>query len=167
MPGSCSWLPALVLFENYDGNWGKYLDALYVFYKSDFLDAGPQYQGKNVGVKRLPIVNGKESSFWHLIQEGQGDEPTEDDRTPDLRRCERIRWPKPIIENSGDAVVRVWPNVRHTKTGVEKSICLWFEDQEYLVVLRDRKKYFLLWTAYPVTSQRKKEKLRKEFEALK
>jgi hypothetical protein len=29
-----------------------------------------------------------------MIQEGR----TEDERTPDLRRCERIRWPRPIIE---------------------------------------------------------------------
>lgn len=38
------------------------------------------------------MADGKEATFWHMIQEGR----IEEDRTPDIRRCERIRWPKPI-----------------------------------------------------------------------
>lgn len=163
MLNSFDWLPDLVFLKDYNNDWTAYLDALYVFYKSDFLDSNPKYKNQKVGVKRLPIENGKVSNFWHLIQEGQ----KEKDRIPDLRRCERIRWPRPIIENSENETILVWPNVRHTKFGIEKNVCLWLKEKEYLVILRKRKGYFLLWTGYLVTNEHRKEKLRKEYEAYK
>ncbi len=80
---------------------------------------------------------------------------------PDMRRCERIRWPKPVIEKSGAEVcIKVWENYR----GNEKRICLWLEKEEYLVLLAERNGYILLWTAYMVTRSHQKNKLKKQFE---
>ncbi len=166
MASEIDWLPELVIFESYDNNWNKYLEALYGFYKIDFLDNKPKYKNKDVGVKRLPMYEGKESNFWHLIQESYQTKE-EEDRIPDLRRCERIRWPKPIIENVKNSRVLVWENTRHNKAGIENNVCFWFKNKEYLVVLRKRKKYFLLWTAYPVIKEHTKRKLWKEYEAYK
>jgi hypothetical protein len=78
---------------------------------------------------------------------------------PDLRRCERIAWPRAIIERADDPVVQVWENRR----GAEKRICLWLEQEEYLVVLADRGRYVLPWTAYLVTEHHRKRKLSKEY----
>ena len=78
---------------------------------------------------------------------------------PDMRRCERIRWPRPVIDHSGDEAIKIWENVRKG----EKRICLWLEKEEYLVILAERRGYILLWTAYPVTQEHTKRKLRKEF----
>lgn len=160
------WLPELVLFESYGNDWDKYLDALYAFYKADFLDSKPKYKNTYVGVKRLPKYDGKESNFWHLIQEAY-QTTKEEDRIPDLRRCERIRWPRPIIENATKPVALVWENTRHYSSGIEKNICLWLKEKEYLVILRRRKTYFLLWTAYPVTKDHTRRKLQKEYDACK
>ena len=62
------------------------------------------------------------SALGVLVQEGK----VEDDRTPDLRRCERIRWPRPIIEHESEDSILVWENerrgnypacrVQHTRT---------------------------------------------------
>jgi len=82
---------------------------------------------------------------------------------PDLRRCERIRWPRPIIDNVSDATLKVWVNTRRN----EKRVCIWFERQEYLVVLARRKGYILLWTAYMVTRDHQKRKLQKEYSRFK
>jgi hypothetical protein len=151
------WLPPLVLFEDFQGNWDTYLEAIYARFKQDFVDNKPVFQGQRLGLKRLPLSFGKEATFWHLIQEGK----KEEDRVPDLRRCERIRWPKPVIEHDEDSVIKLWRNLR----GCEERICLWFEQENYLVILADREKYILPWTAYLVETPHGKRKLQKEYEA--
>lgn len=151
-----SWLPPLVFFEDYGGDWQRYLEALYEFFKNDFINGRPVFEGRRVGLKRHPLSQGKEATFWHLISKGS----IEDERLPDMRRCERIRWPRPIMENSRDNQIKVWKNER----GGETRICLWLEAHEYLLVLADRKDYILPWTAYMVDRPHTKQKLQKEFD---
>jgi hypothetical protein len=160
MTSNFNWLPGLVVLEDYGNNWSRYLDAIYLTYKADFLDNQPKFLGKRVSVKRLPMDRGKEAGFWHLIQEGK----EEDERIPNLRRCERIRWPRPIIEHGHETLILMWQNERHTKVGIQKNICLWFQKHEYLVVLRIRKSGFIFWTAYPVAEAHKKRKLLREYQ---
>lgn len=151
------WLPSLVLLEEYNGEWNKYLNFLYEIFISDFVESGCNYRGIKIAIKRHPQIDNKEATFWHLISEGE----TEGDRTPDLRRCERIRWPKPIIEKVPDEEIKVWQN----KRGNETRLCIWLENAEYLVILAERKNYLLLWTAYTVTKNHRKRKLQKEYES--
>jgi hypothetical protein len=91
-------------------------------------------------LKKHPLHQGKEATFWHFITKGE----EEAERIPDLRRCERIKWPKPIIENNGDMIIKTWENVRNG----EKRILLFIEEENYLVVLAGRNGYLLPWTAY-------------------
>jgi hypothetical protein len=147
------WLPPLFHFK---GNWTLYLSALYELFEADFIEAKPRFRGRRIGLKRHPTSEGKEATFWHLIQEG----PVEESRLPDLKRCERIRWPRPIIENSEDSTLRVWMNIRKG----EARVLLFLEEEEYLVVLAERKGYLLLWTAFLVDKPHRKRKLIKEFE---
>jgi len=156
MSNSPAWLPPLVLFSDYGGVWDRYLDALYNWFKQDFIDNKPVFQGRRLGLKRYPMTHGKEATFWHMIQEGEA----EDERTPDFRRCERIRWPKPIIERDGEPSIRVWRNRR----GREDRVCLWLEQENYLVILADRGEYILPWTAYLVEQPHRQRKLQREFE---
>ena len=130
--------------------------AIYDCFKQDFIDNRPVFEGKKLALKRHPLSLGKEATFWHLISEGR----TEEERFPDMRRCERIQWPKPIIENSRDTVIKCWKNVRRGG----KRICLWLEQHDYLLVLAERKGYLLLWTGYLVTRHHQKRKLQKEYE---
>ncbi|MGR3220296.1 MAG: hypothetical protein ACUZ8H_10835, partial [Candidatus Anammoxibacter sp.] len=73
------------------------------------------------------------------------------------------RWPKPIIEHDNEHVIKVWQNKRNN----EKRILLWLENQEYLVILAERKGYVLSRTAYLVKEEHRKRKLLKEYEAYK
>lgn len=159
MPETPAWLPPLVFFVDYNGDWEKYLDALYGYFKQDFIDSRPLFKGRRLGLKKHPLNKGKEATFWHFIQEGTN----EDNRIPDLRRCERIRWPRPVIENVNEPVLKVWENTRKG----EKRILLWLEKQEYLVVLAKRNGYLLPWTAYLVTEEHRKRKLRQEYKTFK
>lgn len=155
-----TWLPNLILLSEYGSSWENYLNALYIFYTEDFIDSKPIFCGQKLAVKKYPLLDEKEATFWHIIQEGE----KEEDRIPDLRRCERIRWPKPITEHCTESGIKVWENERHTKRGKETSICIWFEQVEYLIILRKRAGYNLFWTAYQVTKAHRKRKLEKEYQ---
>lgn len=157
MSESPDWLPALVLFEEFKGNWDSYLETIYTYFRQDFMDSHPVFQGRRLGLKRHPVTHGKEATFWHMISEGK----VEKDRVPDFRRCERIRWPKPVIEHEKDPKVKYWVSVKRN----ENRIHIWLETEDYVVVLADRRGYLLLWTAFLITREHTRQKLRREYNA--
>lgn len=157
------WLPPLVLLNEFGGDWNAYESAVYAGFVADFVRTRPRWPGKRVGLKRHPLIQGKEATFWHFISEGQ----TEADRLPDLRRCERIRWPKPTMEafierrpGPDDRIVW-WKNVR----GGEDRYLLALPDFSYLVVVADRGEFVLPWTQYCVEHEHQRRKYRKECES--
>jgi len=149
------WLPELLLFEDYGSHWQRYEDEVYSRFYTDFIESRPMFQGMPVKVTKQ-LVKGKERNFWHLIQEG----PIEQDRTPDMRRCERIGWIRPIIEHATDLRIKKWSK----KAGRRIRHLLWFEEVEYLVVLEKRPNCWILWTAYCTSWGHTKRWLRKEYE---
>ncbi len=150
------WLPALVRLADYDGDWDRYLDATYDLYRRDLVLSRPVFEGRRLALKRHPVARGKDATFWHIVSSG----PVEDDRLPDLRRFERIRWPRAIIDHTADPAVLIWENVRRR----DRRVCLWVPAADYLVVLAKRSTYTLLWTAYPVDREHTRRKLRAEYE---
>ena len=157
MTTDLNWLPELVRLDTYNGNWDRYLEAIYNFFSKDFVADQPTYQGRKLALKRLPMYEGKEVTFWHIISEGG----SEESRVPNLRRCERIKWPRPIIENCNDPDIKIWENLRNN----EKRICILLDSADYLVVIARRRDFDLFWTAYPLTWPHQKRKLIKEYEA--
>jgi hypothetical protein len=99
-----AWLPALICLSDFGGNWDRYQQGLYEVFRRDFLEARLYFRGLPLRLKRHPLADGKEATFWHFTSEGH----VEAERTPDLRRCERIAWPRPIIERVDDPAVKVW-----------------------------------------------------------
>lgn len=154
--GNLAWLPPLVLLADYDGDWNRYLEAVYNFFRQDFIASSPKFDGKKIALKKHPVVDGREATFWHLISEGK----LEADRVADFRRCERIRWPRPVIEAVRDGRVACWKNKRQHET----RIVIALDDFSYVVVLAQRKGYVVLWTAYCVERQHRRVKLRREYE---
>lgn len=132
----------------------EYIDKVYQFFKNDFVDNKPRFC-KKVGLKRHPLRSEREATFWHFTTEGE----IEDEREIDISRCERIKYPKNIIENFNDESVKCWKNKRGNNT----NILLYFEAENYLVVLSDRGEYVLPWTAYIVNYRNQREKLLKEY----
>jgi hypothetical protein len=152
-----SWLPQPITLDSFGGDWGKYTDELYRLFRRDFVTDKAILHGQRVGLKRYPQIRGREASFWHLISEGE----VESDRLPDLRRCERIRWPRCIIDSADRDEVLSWTNTR----GCEIRRLLWVPDADYLTVLAVRKGYFVLWTAYNTEREHTRRKLWKEYKS--
>lgn len=161
---SADWLPDLILLDDHGGNWDDYLEKLYQHFTVDFIHSKPSWPGKRVNLKRHPVEKGKEATFWHFISDGEN----ENERIPDLRRCERIRWPRPTMEafierqpTDSDRIVW-WKNRRR---GNEWRYLLALPDFSYLVVVADRGEYVLPWTQYCVEQLNRREKYRKEYNA--
>lgn len=150
-----SWLPDLVVLGNHGGDWERYVDAVYGYFHADFVATKPTWPNRRWAVKRHPEYKGKEATFWHIISEGWDEET----RTPDLRRCERIRWPRPIIDAAMHGEVRTWQQLRNNET----RIALATADFSYIVILADRGDHIMLWTAFPVEREHRRRAYAKEF----
>ena len=142
--------------ESFGGNWERFFAAVYHIFEQDFVLSKPDFRGKRLGLKRHPEYDGKSATFWHMIST----EEVEAEREPDLRRCERIRWPKPVIEDSTDPALKVWAEPK----GKNQRIHIWFEDEGYLVVLDDRGDYILPWTAFFIEREHERKKYNKRWE---
>lgn len=160
---SNQWLPDLILLSEFDGDWEKYLEALHSIFQKEFVDSKPSWPNKRVGLKRHPEFDNKSATFWHMISTGS----SEEDRIPDLRRCERICWPRPIMEEYDQLDCKIstsriiwWEEERNN----EKRILLSLKDFSYVMVIVDRGKYVLPWTAYPVERKHQQQKLQKRHE---
>ena len=148
-------LPALIFLSDHEGVFINYFEAVYSVFVRDFVNTKPSYRSQVLKLKSHPYIDGKEYTFYHLTHDGK----IEENRLPNIRRMERIAWPRPMIDNSVDSDLKVWENKRGNKT----RILIFHEDESYLVILDKRKKYILLWTAYLVDHPNQKKRLLAEY----
>ena len=148
-------LPELMELTDYGGNFAEYLEAVYEQFRHDFIDCKPVFRGIKLRLKKHPLFQGKEATFWHMTSEGKDEE----NRIPDIRRLERIKWPAEMINHSEHPYLKVWKNTRGTKT----NILIFHESESYLVILREGNGYLLPWTAYIISYEWRKKKLLKEY----
>lgn len=132
-----------------------FVAACYAFFRADFVDDAPQFRATRMGLKRLPIRDGKEATFHHMTTTGNG----EANRTLDVDRSERIRWARPIIENETDTDLRVWTE----RVRGDNRIHLWHHTDDYVVVISERNGYFVPWTAFCVNYANYRNKLERRW----
>lgn len=156
-----SWLPAFVLLCDSGNDMKLYMDALYAFFRSDFVDGEAQFATRSVKPKEGTMDEGKEETFWHIISQMERGSNV---RVPEVRRCERIRWPRAILD--ADAKTRhlkVWRKRQFYNGKEQRRVKIALEDFSYLVVLVEKPSYYLLITAYPVDRNHEVFKLRRDY----
>lgn len=149
-------LPELIVLTDFGGNFSTYLEAVYEAFSNDFIYKRPIFRGIRLGLKKHPMFLDKEATFWHMTSEGKD----ESNRTPDLRRLERIKWPAFLINNSEHPYLKVWENTRGGKTNV----LILHEFENYVIVLRKGNGYLIPWTAYLIEHEWRKRKFIREYE---
>ena len=153
------WLPEALRYSDFNGDWDKFLATIYEIFERDFKSSRPSY-GNCPVTYDSSLEDGKEAAFWHITSSV---DPATKNRVPDLRRCERVPWPRPMIEHPTDSAVSIWKNERkrpHRKS--QTRVLIWLEELDYIVVLVDRPREMVLVTAYCTDIKSQRAKLRKE-----
>lgn len=149
-------LPELMTLDSYENDWNIYIDAVYSVFKNDFILHTTYYDAMEIKLRIDPIERDKVATFWHLVSSGE----IEEQRTIEIERCERIKWPKVFIENHYDDSFLVWENERRGKT----NLCIYNPVNRYITVLGERSSYYILLTGYYVKENHRHKKLIKEYE---
>jgi hypothetical protein len=142
---------SLPLIYEFHGNWTTYVEELYDMYLDDIVNnTSLKFNTLPIKTRFKPMTDGKGFGFWHIISDGE----EEDDRVPDMRRCESLPWVSYCISTATKPPSPVcwWRNKRGTNT----HIVILNEDEDFVVVLAERKDYYLLKTAYFPRSYRLK-----------
>ncbi len=164
----CPKLKNIISLNEFNGDFNFYNNYLYQIFKSELYNNKLYYKKKSVALKRYPEDNGKEFSFLHLTCKDFKNTRNEEDRLPDLRRCERIHWIKPGIE------------VNHLKECNQNCFLTYVKkyknrdryhllntEDRYMIILEDREDYFLLITAFYIDHDNILEKKLRDFERYK
>lgn len=156
---SCTILPERIYLTDYSGNYEKYINAVYEVFKRDFIEYRPLFGGYRLGLKHHPSFQNRAYTFYHMTHKGE----VENDREPDLRRCECMPWARPTIEKVSEYSLKFWEQRRNGK----RRICIWLEvedDIDYFFVLDIRKTFILPWTAFVLEYSHQKLKKQREYE---
>jgi len=151
-------LPQIICLEDFGGDYNAYIDAIYRVFRSDFILHKTHFGSNELRLKFKPLFQEKAYTFYHMTHEGN----VEDERIPDLRRCERMPWARPTIERTEGLGLRFWEQERKGR----HRICIWLDvdtGENYFVILEVRKTYVLLWTAFYGTYTNTVEKKEEEY----
>ena len=162
---SCKWLPELMPCITW-AEFSAYEEKIYLIFRNDFISTHPEFEDKPVNIRKHPLVNGREQTYFHITSK---EYTAQSERCPDPKRCERIRWIRAFIENyncdpmrcdecSG---VKVWDEPYKMYTRVH----ILLEEENYMVIVERRETYNLLITAYYFDYPHALEKQLKKYEA--
>jgi len=148
--------------DDFLSRWRVYLEDIYLRYLRSVARGGLIFRGCQVRCQFRPETDGKHYAFWHMMQEGSGGR-AEVDRTPDLERCRRVEWIGWVIRNAGaHPGIRVF---RQTERWGEHPWALWLYEHDYLVILWERRDYYLLKTAFYPLKKGKRDELERDWRA--
>ena len=145
----------LPLIYEFHGDWTTYVEELYDIYLDDIVNNRLlNFNNLPIKTRFKPMTEGKGYGFWHIISDGE----EEDDRLPDMRRCESLPWVSYCISTAKKppAPITWWRN----KRGSNRHIVILNEEEGFVVVLAERKDYYLLKTAYFPRSYRLKSMIK-------
>ena len=149
-----TWLQPIVSLQDFGGDPEKYIEHLFSIFEKDFIKSTPRFKGKKVLFDKKDD-NGRPQAFVHITTEENRKTKT---RELCLRRCERIGWIKPMLENHQDPEVLVWEKEQSTRKRTAKRTYLFLEKEDFLIILQEIKWGHYLITAIYVDNPNQKAK---------
>ena len=133
-------------------------EMLYSIFQRDFKDSQPRYNNKDVWFFS-DMYSDKEMIFWHLTTKRDNETG---ERLPDIRRCERLPWTRPMIDHAKQPEIIAFDYVEgngDTKTYV------WLKDYDFLVLLKKYKNGSRrLLTSYFIEYPNYRRKIKKKYD---
>ena len=138
------WLPDMLCVNPWTE---KTYDMLYKVFCQDIRDNNLIYMSNKVWIF-LEMEDGKEKIFWHLTtryvkikkiprrkRKFYPEEQThdEEERLPDLRRCERLPWVRALIEYSSEPNVQAWD---YEEGDLIIKTYIWLKDFDFVVIMK-------------------------------
>lgn len=120
------WLPLLLAVEPWTPDT---FAQLYAVFTRDFKTTRPTLEGTDVWFFG-EMEDGRETIFWHLTHR---DDHQLNARLPDIPRCARLCWIRPVIENVADPLVLFWD---YTESDKSTRTYLWLKAHDYVIVLK-------------------------------
>lgn len=93
-------LPRMICLEEFGGNYAAFIDAVYQVFFRDFIRHKAIFGSHQLHLRYHPAFQDRPYAFYHMTHKGD----IENERLPDLRRCERIPWARPTIEQAKSSV---------------------------------------------------------------
>ena len=152
------FLPPVV---SMDGSFEEIMERLYEIFRNDFIQNRAKHLGRDVAYNG--VINessqGKVEGFWHVVTR---DDTTGTERLIDYRRAERLPWSKPLMESPYHEGIKFFSyDEGNTRKGIRNYI--WFENGNYLVILKKRK-YDYYWITAFYIDERKRSFFQRKFE---
>lgn len=138
------WLPEMASVNPWtDATY----EMLYEIFCRDIRDSNLRYKDCDVWIFR-DTEDGRERIFWHLTSRKKKPEKiprrkrkffpadqgvVEQERLPDLRRCKRLPWVKPLIEHPSEPEVLAWDYEEGNKM---VKTYVWIRDYDFVVIMK-------------------------------
>ncbi len=164
MYNGCEWLSTPIKIP--DNIYTEAVEEeLYKIFFEEIYNCEWFYGSKKISMRKQPLYRGKEESFFHIIS-GK-DNPMLSDCQTDIDRVTRLRWGKEIIEHepcmqSGNCCkgLLVWDYFDNRIRKIRRKI--FHPKVNYLVILEERKDYWLYITSYRIGDTYRRQELLKE-----
>jgi hypothetical protein len=156
-------LPLMICLEDFGGDYSAYIDAVYQVFFRDFIQHRATFGSHKLHLRYHPTFQERPYAFYHMTHKGD----IEDQRLPDLRRCERIPWARPTVEQTEKLGLRFW---EQTERRNGRRVCIWLDvdnGDDYFVILYVHRHYVRLLTAFYGGAPNYARKRKKEYEQWK
>jgi hypothetical protein len=166
------WLPEMASVDPWTETT---YEMLYQIFCKDIRDSYLKYGNFDVWIFQ-EMEDGKEKIFWHLTSRDNKHEKiprrkkkflqanleySEYERFPDLRRCERLPWIKPLIEHPIKPKVLAWDYEEGDNT---IKTYIWIRDCDFVVIMKkfpNGKRRLI--TSFYVDSQYKRDDFERKY----
>ncbi len=146
-----------------DGSYEQLISILYSIFERDFIQSRPTFHRLPVVFDNRKIDSTYEEGFWHVITRGKTE------RLIDYKRAKRLPWLKPLIEAERDSRILTWAEDEldpHRGQMIRK-FYIWYEEGDYLIILKEKPGKFFMATAFHVTGLREHDYYMKKYQAQK
>ena len=139
----------------FDHPCDNHLDLLYTTFTTHFAAETLKVDGVQLKINKAPYskvpFRGKMETFVHIITR---ENKLKGKREFDRERANRIHWVRPILTYSNLVAIKVF---RRQHANRQWQQFFWYEEKNFVVIVREIQPHFLLITAYCVDKSNKSQ----------